>query len=175
VIAPVDYEQIKKAVWTISSHTGPVYLRMTKPDRSVITTTRTPFEIGVPQVFADGGDVTVVASGVMVSEALRARQELSTVIDVAVINVHTLKPFVPEVLLASARKTGRVVVAEEHSIIGGLGSLVAETMSEHLPVPVVRVGMKDKFSESGDPEKLMSKYQMDYKSIIKEIKQICQK
>lgn len=169
VIAPVDYEQVKKAIWKITEFNGPVYMRMTKPSREVLTTRTTPFEIGKAQVFRSGRDVTVLACGAMVYEAMMAAAELEGKVDVEVINVHTIKPLDVETIVKSVKKTGRVVTAEEHSIIGGLGSAVAEVLSENYPVPMRRVGIQDCFGESGEPEELMKKYGLTKNEIIKEI------
>lgn len=169
VIAPVDYEQVKKAIWKITEFNGPVYMRMTKPSREVLTTRTTPFEIGKAQVFRSGRDVTVLACGTMVYEAMMAAAELEGKVDVEVINVHTIKPLDVETIVRSVKKTRRVVTAEEHSIIGGLGSAVAEVLSEKCPVPMRRVGMRDTFGESGEPEELMKKYGLTKEELIKEI------
>lgn len=169
ILCPVDYEQIKKAVWRMMEYKGPVYLRMTKPNREVITTKTTPFEIGHAQVFREGKDVTVFACGAMVYEAMVAAKELEGKVDVEVINVHTIKPLDVETIVRSARKTGKVVTAEEHSIIGGLGSAIAECLGENYPVPMRRVGMQDCFGESGEPEELMKKYKLTKEQIINEI------
>ena len=169
VLAPVDYEQIKKAVWRMAELEGPVYMRMTKPAREVMTTRTTPLEIGKAQIFREGRDVTVFACGSMVYEAMMAAKILEGEVEVEVINVHTIKPLDTEAVVRSARKTGKVVTAEEHSIIGGLGSAVAEALGENFPVPMRRVGMRDAFGESGEPEKLMNKYGLTKNEIIKEI------
>ena len=175
VLAPVDYEQIKKAVWRMADYDGPVYMRMTKPAREVMTTRTTPFEIGKAQVFREGKDVSVFACGSMVYEAMMAAKELAGTVEVEVINVHTIKPLDTEAMVKSARKTGKVVTAEEHSIIGGLGSAVAEALGENYPVPMRRVGMRDVFGESGEPEELMKKYGLTKNEIIKEIKKLVNK
>ena len=170
VLAPADYEQIKKAVWRVMALDGPVYMRMTKPAREGMTTRTTPFEIGKAQVFREGKDISVFACGSMVYEAMLAAKELAGTVEVEVINVHTIKPLDTEAVVKSARKTGKVVTAEEHSIIGGLGSAVAEVLGENYPVPMRRVGMRDTFGESGEPEELMKKYGLTKNEIIKEIK-----
>ena len=150
-------------------------MRMTKPAREVMTTRTTPFEIGKAQVFREGKDVSVFACGSMVYEAMMAAKELAGTVEVEVINVHTIKPLDTEAMVKSARKTGKVVTAEEHSIIGGLGSAVAEALGENYPVPMRRVGMRDVFGESGEPEELMKKYGLTKNEIIKEIKKLVNK
>jgi transketolase len=175
VLAPVDYEQIKKAVWRMAELEGPIYMRMTKPAREVMTTRTTPFEIGKAQVFREGSDVTVFACGAMVYEAMMAAKRLEGEMEVEVINVHTIKPLDVETVVRSARKTGKVVTAEEHSIIGGLGSAVAEALGENFPVPIRRVGMRDLFGESGEPDELRQKYGLTATDLVKEIKKLVNK
>lgn len=172
VLVPADYVQAKKMVLLMAEMMGPVYLRMTKPKRPVVTTGGTPLALGKAQVFREGKDVTVVACGTMVYEALMAAEELAGEIGVEVINVHTVKPLDGETILVSARKTKRVVTAEEHSIIGGLGSAVAELLAEEMPVPMRRVGMADKFGESGEPEELLAKYGMTKEVIVAKIREL---
>lgn len=172
VIVPCDYEQIKKAVMAISDQVGPVYMRMTKPNRPVITTKATPFSIGKAQVMRTGKDVSVFTCGAMVYEALLAAGELANEIEVEVVNVHTIKPLDRETLVGSAKKTRRVVTAEEHQIAGGLGGAVAELLSVEAPVPMRMVGMRDSFGESGDPAELLVKYGMDKETIISKIREL---
>ncbi len=172
VIVPVDYEQIKKAVMAITEQVGPVYMRMTKPNRAVVTTPMTPFVIGRAQVFREGKDVSVFACGMMVYEALLAAEELAGQIDVEVVNVHTIKPLDTETLIRSAKKTRKVVTAEEHQIVGGLGGAVAELLSETMPVPIKRVGMKDVFGESGETTELANKFGLTKDEIIKAIESL---
>lgn len=175
VLAPVDYEQVKKAVGQMAELKGPIYMRMTKPAREVITTRITPFEIGRAQVFKEGGEVTVFACGSMVYEAIMAARELEGEVSVEVVNVHTIKPLDIETVVRSAKKTGRVITAEEHSIIGGLGGAIAETLGENYPVPIVRVGMRDLFGESGEPDELRQKYGLTRREIVREIKKMIAK
>lgn len=176
IISPADYEQVKRAVFRMFELRGPVYLRMTKPAREVLTTNGTPFEIGKAQIFRVGHDVSVVACGAMVYEAMMAAEELSVEgIEVEVINMHTIKPLDVATLVSSAKKTGRVVTAEEHSVIGGLGGAVAEALSENHPTVMRRVGMEDCFGESGEPDELMKKYKLTKDQIIKKIREITKK
>src|SRR3989338_9234739 len=171
VVVPADYEQARKMTIAIGEFLGPVYMRMTKPKREVVTTKGTPLIIGKAQVLRSGKEVTVFACGAMVYEALLAAEEMASEIDVEVINVHTIKPLDKETIINSARKTGRVVTAEEHSIIGGLGGAIAELLAEEYPVSVKRVGMRDKFGETGDPDELLAKYGMTKEAIVGKIKE----
>jgi transketolase len=170
VLAPVDYEQVKKAVMAMVDYVGPVYMRITKPSREIITTNITPLEIGKAQVFCGGKDVSVFACGAGVFEAMRAAKQLEGEFEVEVINVHTIKPIDKETLVRSARKTKRVITVEEHSVVGGLGSAVAELLSEECPTRMKRIGMPDCFGESGEPEELMKKYGITADNIVLEIR-----
>ncbi len=173
VLSPVDYEQVKKAVRAMMDYKGPVYLRITKPSREVITTETTPFEIGKGQLFCGGRDVTVVACGVGVTEAMKAALELVGEVEVEVVNMHTIKPIDREIIIRSVKKTGLVVTVEEHSIIGGLGSAVSEIIAEEkIGAKLVRIGMPDCFGESGDPGELLNKYQINKDRIIKEVRNL---
>lgn len=172
VIAPVDSEQARKATLAIAEFDGPVYIRITKPARAVITNRATPFEIGKAQKIMNGSDVTIFACGSGVYEALLAADELRGIISVEVINVHTIKPIDKDTIITSARKTKRVVTVEEHSVIGGLGGAVAEVLSENQPTRMIRVGMQDTFGESGEPENLMIKYGINKEAIIAAIRKI---
>src|SRR3989344_3550409 len=172
VVVPADYEQAKKMTLAIADFRGPVYMRMTKPPRAVVTTVGTPLTIGRAQVFREGKDVTVIACGAMVYEALLAAEELASEVDIEVINVHTIKPLDKETIVRSVTKTKKVVVAEEHSIIGGLAGAVAELFAEERPTKMRRVGMRDRFGESGEPEELLTHFGMTTKEIIEKIKEL---
>ncbi len=172
VVAPADYEQAKKMVLAMTEFVGPIYMRMTKPTRSMVTTQGTPLTIGKAQVLRTGKDATVIACGALVYEALLAAEEIANEIDVEVINVHTIKPLDKETILTSVAKTKRVVCAEEHSIIGGLSGAVAEMLSEERPTKMRRVGMRDRFGESGEPDELLTKFGMTKKEIIAGIREL---
>lgn len=172
VVVPADYEQAKKMVLAVADYTGPVYLRMTKPRRPVVTTAGTLLTIGKAQVLRTGKDVSVFACGAMVYEALAAAEELAGEVDVEVVNIHTIKPLDKETIMASAKKTKKVVTAEEHSIIGGLGSAIAEALAEELPTKMRRVGMRDRFGETGEPDELLAKYGMTSDEIVKKIREL---
>lgn len=172
VVVPADYEQAKKMTLAIADLFGPVYMRMTKPKRESVTTRGTPLTIGKGQVFREGKDVSVFACGAMVYDALAAAEELVGKVDVEVINIHTIKPLDKETILRSVSKTGKVVTAEEHAIVGGLGSAIAELLCEELPTKMRRVGMKDQFGESGEPAELLVKFGMTREAIIGRIKEL---
>ncbi len=175
ILVPADYEQVKKMVWAMVERKGAIYMRMTKPAREVITTKDTPFEIGRAQVLRGGKDVTVFACGALVYEAMVAAEKLAGSIEVEVINVHTIKPIDVSAIVKSAKKTGKVITAEEHSIIGGLGSAVAEVLAENCPTPMIRLGMRDQFGESGEPNELMQKYGLTSVNLINLIKKLVYK
>lgn len=172
VVVPADYEQAKKMTLAIVDFRGPVYMRMTKPSRAVITTAGSPLTIGKAQVLREGKDVTVIACGAMVYEALLAAKEIASEVDVEVINVHTIKPLDKETILTSVAKTKKVITAEEHSIIAGLAGAVAELLSEEMPTKMRRVGMKDRFGESGEPDELLAHFGMTKKEIIEKIREL---
>jgi len=172
VICPVDAIEAKKATVAAASHVGPTYLRFMREKTPIVTTEKTPFEIGKAHMFREGKDVTVVAIGSQVYEALVAARSLEKDISVEVINSPTVKPIDIDTIVASAKKTGAVVTAEEHQINNGLGSAVAEVLAEHYPVPMARVGMRDTFGESGSPDELMDKYGMRAKNIVEAIRSV---
>lgn len=168
VIVPCDTHQARLATLAASKIPGPVYIRLGREPIPVITTLKTPFEPGKAQIMRHGKDVTIVACGLMVYLSLLAAQKLSKEgISCEVINLHTVKPIDRKALIASAKKTGAVVTAEEHQLAGGMGSAVAEVLTQECPVPVEMVGVKDTFGESGQPWELMKKYHLMDKDIIK--------
>lgn len=172
VLVPADYEQARRATLVAARTEGPVYLRLNRNRSGIVTTRMTPFEIGRAQVWRPGGEVSVFACGTMVYEALLVAEELADRIDVEVVNVHTIKPMDRETIVASARKTGRVVTVEEHQINGGLGGAVAEILGEEggeKMVVMKRVGMRDSFGESGEAKELLVKYGMDKQAIVRAI------
>jgi transketolase len=156
VIVPCDAIEAEKATQALVDHPGPAYLRLAREKTPVVTTIETPFSLGKANVLRTGKDVTIVACGPMVYQSLVAAEELAKHgIEVEVINAAVIKPLDTVTVLKSIKKTGCVVTAEEAQSVGGLGGLISElTASEH-PVPVVRVGMKDRFGESGAPDELM--------------------
>ena len=167
VIVPCDYEETKKAVKQAAQLKGPVYIRLGRDKLPVITGRSTPFHIGRSEIFKKGSDVTIIACGVMVNQALKAAEELySHGVDAEVMNCHTIKPLDNHKIIDSVKKTGCVVVAEEHQMIGGLGGAIAELLASHRPVPIEFVAVKDSFGESGKSEELMNKYGLTSKEIV---------
>lgn len=167
IYEPVDSAQLKKIFPQILEHYGPVYIRLLRRNAVQIFDDNAEFKLGKGIVLKEGKDVTILASGIMVEEALKAAQTLAEKgIDPEIINIHTIKPLDEELVLQSARKTGAVVTAENHSILNGLGGAVAEFLSENNPVPVQRVGVKDTFGEVGFTDFLKEKYGLTEKEIV---------
>lgn len=173
IINPADAVEAEEAVKAAIEHNGPVYLRFGRANVPVINDGENyHFEIGKGQVLREGTDVTIVATGLLVNSSLEAAEKLAEEgIHAEVINIHTIKPLDEELILASAKKTGKVVTAEEHSIIGGLGSAVCECLSENLPTPVYRIGIRDVYGESGSAADLMVKYEIDGAGVYKQVKE----
>ena len=161
VLAPCDMEQAKKAVKASYDLKGPVYIRCAREATPVFTTSETPFEVGKAQVLREGKELTAVAHGYMVYTLLQIAEELKDQISIEVINMHTIKPLDGDTFLASVNKTGKVFVAEDHNVIGGLGSALSEFLSEHKPVRTYRHGVYDQFAESGSAKDLWAKYKLD--------------
>jgi len=167
VINTCDYNQTKAATIAIADHKGPVYLRFGRPSVPVFTPADQKFEIGKAIQLQEGTDVTIVATGHLVWEALEAAKELyAKGISADVINIHTIKPLDEEAIINSVKKTGCIVTAEEHNIFGGLGESVARTLTTNFPVPQEFIGTKDTFGESGTPAQLMDKYQLNSAAIV---------
>ena len=172
VICPADDVEARAAVRAAVEYEGPVYLRF---GRLAVPVFNDPaaykFEIGKGITLKEGKDVTIIATGLEVNESLEAAKMLEADgISAEVINIHTIKPLDAELVCASAKKTGKVVTVEEHSIIGGLGGAVAEVLSENQPTKMMRIGMNDVFGESGPAKDLIAKYGLDAKSIYEKIK-----
>ena len=172
VIAPADSIEARKATFTAAGYNHPVYMRFGREKVPVVTSNKTPFKIGRAEVFREGKDVTVIACGSLVYEALVAAESLKKEIDVEVINNHTLKPIDAKAIIMSASKTRAVVTAEEHQITGGLGSAVMEVLGENVPVPVERIGVRDCFGQSGEPDQLMDEYGLRSRNIVEAIKKV---
>ena len=174
VIVPADGVETKMAIHAIANYNGPVYVRLGRSAVPVINDQSTyKFEIGKGSLLKEGSDVTIIATGIMVSEALEASKELeSKGISVRVINIHTIKPIDKDIIIKAAQETGAIVTAEEHNIIGGLGSAVAEVISENYPALLKRIGTNDTFGESGSPNDLLKKYGLTKENIIKAIEEI---
>ena len=175
VINPCDDTEARAAVKAAYEYVGPVYLRFVRLAIPVINDPETyKFEIGKGITMKEGSDVTIIATGLCVNEALNAAEKLGAEgINAEVINIHTIKPLDEELVIASALKTGKVVTVEEHSIIGGLGSAVCETLSTKAPTKVLRIGINDTFGESGPAVELIKKYGLDADSIAAKVKEFC--
>lgn len=168
VINPCDYNQTKAATIAIADHHGPVYLRFGRPSVANFTPENEPFVIGKAILLNEGSDVTIVATGHLVWEALIAAEKLEEHgISAEVINIHTIKPLDEEAILKSVAKTGCIVTAEEHNVLGGLGESVSRTLVLNNPAPQEFVGVNDSFGESGTPAQLMEKYGLNADAIIK--------
>ena len=168
VICTCDYNQTKAATIAVAEHKGPVYLRFGRPKVANFTPEDQKFEIGKAVHLYEGNDVTIIATGHLVWEAVQAAEKLAEKgISAEVINIHTIKPLDSEAILKSVKKTGCVVTAEEHNFLGGLGESVARTLSENHPAPQEFVATQDTFGESGTPEQLMDKYGLNAEAIIK--------
>lgn len=191
VLVPADANQSRAATLAAAEHKGPVYIRLTREKTPVFIDRDLRFEIGKAEILKDGSDVTIVACGPLVYEALKAgelliRKGLNNdfsrvasrgvpIVSAEIINMSTIKPLDIEILIKSAKKTGRVVTVEEHQIAGGLGGAVAETLSEFCPVPIRRVGMRDSFGESGEAGELLDKYHMAIDDIISAVLDVTKK
>jgi transketolase len=159
VIAPCDSVEASKATLAMAKDRRPNYMRLAREATPIITTDKTPFEIGSAQIFAAGNDVTIITTGTMTYQGLKAVQELAkTNISAELIHVATIKPLDGDLILDSVRKTRAVVTAEEGQMIGGLGGAVAELLGESLPTPMQRIGMRDCFGESGTPDELLEHF-----------------
>jgi transketolase len=166
VLAPCDSVEAEKATLALAKDSRPSYMRLAREATPIVTTNDTPFEIGRAYVFETGTDVTLIATGTMTYQALKAVAALyKDGIEAEVIHVPTIKPLDAETILKSVRKTGAVVTAEEGQIIGGLGGAIAELLAEECPAPLKRIGMRDRFGESGAPEQLIEHFGLDAKHI----------
>lgn len=171
VLNPADAVEARQMVLAAAEYVGPMYLRFGRAATPVIHDESYKFELGKGEVVKEGKDVSIIATGIMVAKALEAAETLKAEgIDAEVINISTIKPLDNELVLASAKKTGKVVTAEEHSIIGGLGSAVCELLSEEHPVKVTRIGVKDVFGQSGTPAALLEHYGLTAADIVKACK-----
>ena len=174
VLNPADDVEAKAAVHAAAEYEGPVYLRFGRAAVPVINDRpEYKFEIGKGEILREGTDVTIVATGICVGSALEAAEKLASEgINAEVINICTIKPLDNELIIASAQKTGKIVTAEEHSIIGGLGSAVCEALAESThPTPVYRIGLRDIFGESGSAADLLVKYQLDGQGVYTQTKE----
>ena len=172
VICPADDVEARAAVKAAAEYVGPVYLRFGRLAVPVFNDEATyKFEIGKGILLREGTDLTIVATGLCVNSALEAAEKLAADgVSAEVINIHTIKPLDEEIILNSAKKTGKVVTAEEHSVIGGLGSAVCDLLSEKLPTPVKKIGVYDTYCESCPAVKLLEKYKLDGNGVYEQIK-----
>lgn len=177
VVNPADGVEAKAAILSAAEYVGPMYIRLGRSKVPTIFDESTyKFELGKGIELASGNDVTIVATGNMVSKALEASEELKKEgISARVINIHTIKPIDRELIVKAAKETGAVVTAEEHSIIGGLGSAVAEVISEECPVMMRRIGVQDSYGESGDGNELMEKYGLTVEKMVEAAKELVSK
>jgi transketolase len=171
IFVPCDPLETKKAVFAAAEINGPVYIRVARPVVDTVTTPDTPFVPGKANVMRDGSDVCIMATGLMIPRALQAAEMLAADgISAAVVNFHTIKPIDRECILTMANKCGAVVTAEEHSIIGGLGSAVAEVLAGNSSAKFARVGIQDKFGKSGKPDELFAAYGLTAENIAEQCK-----
>ncbi|HHY70296.1 MAG TPA: transketolase family protein, partial [Thermoanaerobacterales bacterium] len=172
VINPADGVEARKAVRAAALYEGPVYLRFGRLAVETIFDEDYEFEIGKGKVLKEGTDVAIIATGIMVGEALKAADILEKEeINAMVVNIHTLKPIDEEIILKAA-ECGAIITAEEHTVIGGLGSAVAEVLAEKKPTPMRRIGIKDKFGQSGKPQELLKLYNLTAEDIVKAAKEM---
>ena len=176
VMSPADDVEARAMVKAAYEYVGPVYIRFGRAAVPVVHEEGMHFEIGKGEVMREGTDVAIIANGLMVYEALVAAEELAAAgINAMVINMATIKPLDDELVLSAARKCGRIITCEEHSIIGGLGEAVCSLLSEKLPTPVRRIGVNDVFGESGPAAALLKKYGLSAENIVAVAKEFCSK
>ncbi|MBQ3054404.1 MAG: transketolase family protein [Clostridia bacterium] len=177
VISPCDGEESRQAVLAAAQYDGPVYLRFGRlATPAIYEEDKCPFEIGKGIKLKEGKDVTIIATGLMVNECMEASAELEKMgISAEVIDIHTIKPIDREMVVASAKKTGKVVTAEEHNIVGGLGSAVAEVLAEEAPTKMLRIGIEDKFGKSGVPAHLLKEYGLTAENVVAKVEEFVKK
>ncbi len=176
VMSPSDAVETRAAVEAAIAHQGPVYLRLGRLGMPVIYDDKYQFELGKGVELKNGKDVSIIATGLMVFEALKAAEILAEEgISARVINIHTIKPIDVDIIVKAAKETGAIVTAEEHSIIGGLGGAVAEVLCENAPVPMIRVGVNDEFGKSGKPAALLEEYGLTAANIVVKVKEVLKK
>ena len=173
VLAPCDAIETRKATMAAGKMQGPVYLRFAREPTPVFTTKETPFKIGKAEVFRKGADATIIACGPTVHEALLAAHDLQeNGLSIGVINNHTIKPIDEETIIEVAERTGAIVTAEDHQVMGGMGSAVAELLAKNQPVPIDMVGIQDRWGESGAPDELMREFNLVAKDIKEAVKKV---
>ena len=176
VLVPADGEETRQVIRAAASYQGPVYIRMGRLDVPLLFDGNYRFEIGKANILREGTDAAIMANGIMVAMALEAAEELGQAgISVGVVNVASVKPLDVETIVRTAQQTKAVVSAEEHNIMGGLGGALAEVLAENAPVPMVRVGIKDTFGESGRPQELLEKYGLTRDALIAAVHEVIAK
>lgn len=173
VIAPCDYIETRKATLAAARHIGPVYLRFAREATPIFTTEDAPFEISKANVLRDGKDVTIIGCGPLLYRALVVAEELAKEnISVLVLNNHTIKPMDEKKVIEAAKKTGAIVTVEDHQVMAGMGSAVAEVLAKNYPVPIEFIGMQDRFGESGEPNELIEAFEMGITHIKEAVKKV---
>ena len=174
VCVPADYHETKQAIQRIYKVQGPCYVRCGRPKVAALQHPSTyQYREGKGQLRRQGRDVTIIACGIMVEQGQRAIKQLAEAgIDASLINMASIKPIDEKLIIKQAKQTGAVVTAEEHNYIGGLGSAVSEVLCANYPVPVIRVGMKDEWGQSGSAEELLDHYSLNSKGIIQAVKKV---
>lgn len=173
VLVPADGEETRQAIYAAAQYNGPVYIRMGRLALPLLFDKEYKFEIGKANILRNGTDVAIMANGVMVATALEAAEQLAKEgIQATVVNVASVKPLDAETIIRVAKETGAVVSAEEHNVIGGLGSAIAEVLAENAPTPMVRVGLQDTFGESGRPAELLEKYGLTSEALVKSVHEV---
>lgn len=172
VVVPCDRTETEKATLQIAASTGPAYIRLAREASPIFTTDKTPFKLGRAEIYRHGTDATIVAAGPLLYEALLAAEHLSKNdgLEVRVINVHTVKPLDAKTIVAAAKETGALVTIEEAQIVGGLGGAVCELLAETTPVPVERMGLRDRFGESGEPNELIEAFGLTAPFIVQAVR-----
>jgi transketolase len=173
VVVPCDSIQTKKATLAVAEMDGPVYLRFGREKTPIVTTEETPFELGKAQIFREGADAAIIVCGILVYNALIAAESLAkSGIHCMVVNNHTIKPMDEETIVAAAERCGAVVTVEEHQVLGGMGSRVAEILAQRRPSPIEFVGVHDQFGQSGDPAELIEHYGMGSNAIEAAVRRV---
>ena len=173
VVSPADEIATRRLVYVIAEHDGPFYMRLARPKSPIVYDDNSKFSVGSSNILRDGKDATVIACGIMVPEALYAAEILSSEgINCRVIDAYSIKPIDTDTIVDAARETNAIVTAEEHNIVGGLGSAVAEVISEYNPCMMKRIGVKDTFGESGEHEELLVKYGLTVDEIASAVREL---
>ncbi len=177
VINPADHVEAKAAVLAMADYAGPTYMRFGRLAAPIFNDPKTyKFEVGKGIQLRDGKDISIIATGLMVNEALEASKILAEQgINARVINIHTIKPIDRDIIVRAAKETGKIITVEEHSVIGGLGSAVAEVVTETVPVPVIKIGVKDVFGHSGPAAALLKEFGLSSDNIVKIVKEVLAK